>query len=83
MTIAAPGRQQWTRSGVSEVTVARVAVAVHVAMVCFVLVAVVGRHVGEGLGLGAQLAVVGGLLGVAVLGVAVLVAVRPRRSDRR
>lgn len=52
-------------------------------MVCFVLVAVVGRHVGQGLGLGAQLAVVGGLLGVAVLGVAVLVAVRPRRSDRR
>jgi hypothetical protein len=77
MTIAAPGRQQWTTSGLSEATVARVAAAVHVAMVCFVLVAVVTRHVGEGLGLSGQVAVVAGLLGVAVL-----LAVWPRRGGR-
>ncbi len=77
MTIATPGRQQWTTSGLSEVAVARVATAVHVAMVCFVVVAVVTRHVAEGLGLGGQVAVVGGLLGVTLL-----LAVRTGRGYR-
>jgi hypothetical protein len=77
MTIAAPGRRERTTRGLSEVTVARVAGAVHVAMVCFVLVAVVARRAGEAFSPAAQLTAVGGLVCVAVV-----VASRPGRGDR-
>ena len=77
MTTTAPGRWQWTTAGMSEVLVAQVVTAVHTAMACFVLVAVINRHVDEGLGVRAQVAVA-----AAFLTVAVLLTERPRRGDR-
>jgi hypothetical protein len=77
MTIAAPGRRGRTTRGLSEVPVARVAGAVHVAMVCLVLVAVVARRAGEGFSPAAQLTGAGGLGCIAVV-----LASRPGRGDR-
>ena len=78
MSIAAPGRRQWTTAGLSEGLVARVVTAVHTAMVCFIVVAVINRHVEEALGLRAQVAVV-----AVFLTVGVVLAVRPGRGDCR
>ena len=65
-TSSVRGSGSTNRPALSEVTVGRVTAAVHGAMVCFVLIGVVGHLAGHRLGLTGQLAVVGAFLTGAV-----------------